>query len=412
MATNKLTDLEIRHAIRHAQALKTRPKLFDGDGMYLHINTRPVGSNLWRRKYYVDGIEKLDSFGPYPDISLADAREKRDAARKLIAKGIDPVHAKREKREAATEATRHRFEVVAEDYFAHNVAGWSERHQRDVRRILDELIAGLGKQPISAIKVADVRRVIDAVVARNAIVYANDVRLYFRQVIKHFNSERERPIADPSALVKIPKAPKVSHHAMLEPQEIPGFLRALRNSDASPITRIAVRMLLLSALRTTELRMASWSEIDTKDKIWRVPQRRMKNRASHLVPLSTQMQELLTDLRLLTGAGALLFPNTRDASQPMSENAIIFVLYRLGLKGKLTSHGFRAMFSSWGNEKGYNADAIELQLSHVPGNKVRTAYNRAAYLDQRRELLQGWADYIDECERSATLRSVGNKAAA
>src|ERR1700674_3435167 len=142
MATNKLTDLEIRHAIRHAQALKTRPKLFDGDGMYLHINTRPVGSNLWRRKYYVDGIEKLDSFGPYPDISLADAREKRDAARKLIAKGVDPVHAKREKREAATEATRHKFALVAEDYFEHNVAGWSERHQRDVRRILDELIAG------------------------------------------------------------------------------------------------------------------------------------------------------------------------------------------------------------------------------------------------------------------------------
>ena len=403
MATDKLS---------HVQIVKARPrardyKLSDGDGMYLLVKSSKAGGNkLWRLKYRLDGRERLFAIGTMADVPLAEARKRREAARQLIAEGIHPVDAKRERRELAKEAARHTFAAVADAYYAHNEAGWSVRHQRDVRRILDELIAGFGARPISAIKVADVRRVIDAVIARAALVYARDVRLYFRQVVKHFNSDRERPIADPSALVKIPKAPPVAHHAMLEPQEIPAFLRALRNSDASPITRIAVRMLLLSALRTTELRMATWSEIDAKAKLWRVPQRRMKNRVAHLVPLSAQMQELIADLRLLTGAGELLFPNTRDADQPMSENAIIFVLYRLGLKGKLTSHGFRAMFSSWANEKGYNADAIELQLSHVPGNKVRTAYNRAAYLEQRRDLLQGWADYIDECERSAKVVAI------
>jgi integrase len=405
VATDKLS---------HVQIVKAKPrakdyKLSDGEGMFLLVKSVKAGGNkLWRLKYRLDGRERLFAMGALADVPLAEARDRREAARQLIAKGIHPLEAKREQRALANKAAEDTFETVANAYYDNNQTAWSAQHCRDVRRILDELIAAFGERPIGAVKVDDVRGVIDAVVARNALVQARDVRMYYRQVVKHYNAQREHPIADASVLVIIPKAPQVTHHAALEPQEIPGFLRALRNSDAAPMTRIAVRMLLLSALRTTELRKAEWSEIDEKEKLWRVPQRRMKNQVAHLVPLSTQMQELIADLRLLTGTGALMFPNARDADAPMSENAIIAVLYRLGLKGRLTSHGFRSMFSSWANEHGYNADAVELQLSHVPGNMVRSAYNRAAYRAERRRLLQLWAVFIDECERTnvVALKSV------
>jgi integrase len=403
MAIEKLTDVAIRRAIRHAHEAGNSRKLFDGDGLHLCINTKPIGSDLWRLKFSLDGVERTASFGPYPRVTLADARERSRAARKLIDRGIDPVAAKREKRATVAEERRHLFKGAAEAYFKDNVAAWSESHQRDVRRILDEIGETLGERPLASIGKSDVQRVVDTVVARNALTYARDVRLYFRQVIKHFNAAREHPIADPSALVAIPKAPPTNHHAMLEAQEIPEFLQALANSDAGPMTRIAVRLLMLSALRTTELRLAEWSEIDSKEKLWRVPQRRMKGRAPHLVPLSTQGLRLLADLRRISGTGALMFPNFREPEQPMSEATIITALYRMGYKGRLTSHGFRSMFSSWANEHGYNSDAIELQLGHVPANKVRATYNRASYLTQRRELMQAWADYLDECERSARV---------
>jgi integrase len=411
MATDLLSDLAIRRAIREAHTGGLTRKLFDGGGLFLSINTPPIGSDLWRQKYKLDGVERSISFGPYPRVSLADARDRRDEARKLIDRGVDPVAAKRGKRDTAGEERQHRFAIAAESYFAANAAGWSENHRRDVRRILDEITGTLGSTPITGIKPSDVRGVIDAVVGRNALTYARDVRLYFRQVIKHFNGNREQPIADPSALINIPKAPKTRHHAMLEAQEVPEFLRALTHSDASPVTRIAIRLLLLSALRTTELRMGLWAEIDAKGSLWRVPQRRMKNREAHLVPLSRQALALLADLRRLTGVGDLMFPNTRGVGQAMSEGTIINALYRLGYKGRITSHGFRSMFSSWANEHGYNPDAIELQLSHVPENKVRSSYNRAAYLEERKRLMQAWADYLDERERAGRVRSVAGKAA-
>ena len=394
-----LSDKRIR-ALRPQQ----KPyRIADGRAMYLLVS--PAGGKLWRLKFRLDGKERVLALGQYPDVGIADARDKRDAARKLIAKGIDPVAHKRGQRDAKHQAAGYPFSAAAEAYFNHNEAAWSQSHRRDVRRILDELNAAVGNKPMAAIEPEDIEAVIGKIEGRDALTYARDVRLYFRCVVRHHNqTNRKHRIADPSNDLVIKKAPKVRHHAALEPSEVGPFLRKLQHSAASHLVRIAIRVLLLTAVRTTELRKAQWREIDAKAKLWRIPAGRMKTGVEHVVPLAPQTLDLFAELRTLTGEGELLFPNLLEPKQPMSEGAIISAIrLRLNYAGRMTGHGARSVFSSWCNEQGFNADAIERQLAHAPRDAVRAAYNRSDYLPERRRMMVAWANYLDEAERGAKV---------
>lgn len=406
-AIDRLTD----KAIRAARPQEKPYKLADGAGMFLLV--QPHGVKLWRLKFRHEGREKLLSFGPYPTVTLSAAREKRRDARALIVDGIDPLQQKRIERDAKADGARDAFSSVAADYLAKRSAKWSANHRRDVERIINvELVPPLGKRSMRAIRVADIRKIIESIAARGAFTFCHDVRLYFRAIVKHYNSSRENPIPDPSALIDIPDAPVVQHHAALPASDAGEFLRELQHSDALPMTRIATRLLLMTALRTTELRFGCWSEIDTKEKLWRVDSSRMKARVTHIVPLAPRTLALLATLRTMTGEGDLLFPNAIDPARPISEMTILSAIYRLGYKGRLTGHGMRSMFSTWANEHGFNPDAIERQLAHGPANKVRAAYNAAQYLDERRRLMEAWASFLDEAEHDVRVVQIHAASAA
>ena len=399
-----MKDLLSEKTVRAAKPGPKPYKLGDGEGLYLLV--QPDGSKYWRLKFSLEGRERLLALGVFDRVGLADARDRRDAARKLIAHGVDPVAAKHEKREAKRERQQFTFEKAAESYYEHNEKAWSESHRRDVRRIVNELNASLGDKPMAAIQPEDVERVIGKIEKRGALTYASDVRLYFRAIVKFFNAKnRAHRVVDPSADVIIRKAPPVKHHAALAPSEIGGFLRALRNSNAAPLVRHAVRLLVATAVRTTELRLARWSEIDTKAKLWRIPASRMKARREHLVPLAPQALELLAELRQMTGEGDLMFPHLFEPDQPISEGTIINAIkYGCGYRGRATGHGMRSTFSTWANEQGFHPDAIERQLAHAERDKVRSAYNSAEHLPVRKLLMDAWATFLDESERTNVVQ--------
>lgn len=396
-----LTETKIRNTKPGAKPFK----VFDGDGRGLYLLVNPNGAKLWRLKFRFDGRERLLSLGAYPDVSLAAARDARDAKRKLIAQGIDPVALAREKDAEKQEERRAVFAEAAERYFRKKAPTWSETHRRDVRRMLDnELIPALGKRPIASIKTADIRKMVDAIAERKALTYARDVRLYYRAILHEFNAERadHRRVPDASFYVSLPDRPAETPHAALQPHEIGPFLRALARSDATPLVRIAVRFLLLTAVRTKELRSARWADIDEKAKLWRVPRETMKAKREHVVPLSAQVLALLRDLRLISGEHDLMFPSLTDPAQPISENTIIACIYRMGYKGRMTGHGMRSVFSTWAHEQsGFRSDAIERQLAHAPRDKVKAAYLRSEFLADRAMMMQAWADFLDDAERNA-----------
>jgi len=395
-------DLLSDKTIRALRPKQTAYKLTDGRGMYLLVS--PTGAKLWRLNFRLDDKYRTLAIGKYPDVGVADARDLRDEARKKIAKGIDPVVAKHERRNVKREQAKHTFKAAADDYFDHNSLGWSESHQRDVRRILDELKLSLGEKAMAAIEPDDIGKVLKDIEDRGKLTYCRDVRLYFRAVVRHHNvKNRQHRIVDPSVDIAIKKPPKVKHHSALEQSEVGPFLRKLALAPASPLVRIGTRMLLLTAVRTTELRKAEWREIDTKAKLWRVPAHRMKAGVEHVVPLAPQALDVLSTLRTLTGEGTLLFPNLLDPEQPMSENAIIGNLYTMGYAGKATGHGMRSTFSTWANENGFNADAIERQLAHAPRDSTRAAYLRSEFLVERRRMMAAWADFLDEAEHGAKV---------
>jgi integrase len=410
MAHDLLTDKEVRAAKPAAKPFK----LADGRGMSLIV--MPSGAKSFRLKFRMDGVERSFGLGSYPDTSLALARKNRDAARALIAAGVDPVQHKRETRAARTEARRYTFETAAEAYFKANAASWSETHQRDVRRIIDrELVPGVGNKPMSAITLADAQGVIDGIIAREAYTFARDVRMYARAIMKSYNKGRKVQLADPWADVDVAKGPAPVHHAALSRAEVGDFLRRIKNSPATPLVRLGVLLLMHTALRSGELRAATWSEINVSERLWTIAGSRMKNKLDHLVPLSTQSLELIEQLRIvgaqLRGVHPndlqpddLLFPHAFDLSRCISENTLIHATWRAGFKGRMTPHGCRSVFSGWANEVGkFNPDAVEAAIAHVTMGAVRKAYNRSAYIEERTRMMAEWSAWLEAQERTATV---------
>ncbi|HEX6558069.1 MAG TPA: integrase arm-type DNA-binding domain-containing protein [Longimicrobiales bacterium] len=375
----------------------------DGRGMFLLV--QPSGAKWWRFKYRRPGTKKRNtlSLGTYPDVSLKQARERREAARKLIADGIDPG----DKRKAEATATADTFEAVAREWFAKYSPQWAEDHaSRNIRRLERDVFPWIGSKPLASVTAPDILAVLERIDARGARETAHRARTNIGQVIR-FGIATGRTNFDPTVALRgaIPPATERNHAAVTEPDKVGELLRAIDGYSGHFPTRCALQLAPLFFARPGELRQAEWAEIDLDAAQWNLPAHKMKMRQPHIVPLASQAVAILRALYPLTGNGRYVFPGGRTPKRPMSNNAINAALRRMGFdKDTMTAHGFRAMARTILDEGlGFRPDYIEHQLAHAVRDPNGRAYNRTAHLPERRKMMQAWADYLD------TLRTAPGK---
>ena len=373
-------------------------KLSDGRGLYLLVN--PVGSKLWRCKYRVLGKEKVLSLGAYPDVSLAQARDGVDQARKVLAAGGDPMAIRKADKVSSRIAAENSFEVVARAWWAQWSQGRSEQHAGQVmRRFEANVFPHIGRRPVSEVQAPELVAMLKAIEARGvndlakrALQTSSQV---FRYAIAHGKAVRN-PATDikPSDVLA---SRQKQNLARIDGKELPDLLRHIEVYQGAATTRLAMKLMAMTFVRTTELIGARWAEFDLEAARWDIPAARMKMKTPHIVPLSVQAVNLLRTLHLITGHSVMLFPGERDHEKSMSNNTILKALERMGYKGRMTGHGFRGVASTLLHEMGFDHAHIELQLAHQERNEVSAAYNHATYLKQRAAMMQHWSDYLDTC---------------
>lgn len=385
-----LTDTKVR-TIKPAEKPQ---KLFDGGGLFLLVT--PTGGKLWRLKYRFGGIEKLLSLGAYPQTSLADARQKRDQASALMANGVDPNDTKKAQKAASTQETE-TFEVVAREWYAKFSPSWAASHSNKIIRRLELYVfPWLGAKPIKSITAPDLLSALRRIEAKGTLETAHRTQQNCGQVFRYAVATG-RAERDPSGDLRgaIPPANGKHMATITDPKEIAGLLRSIDDYRGSIVTRCALQLAPLVFVRPGELRQAEWSEFDLEAAEWRIPAEKMKAGVLHIVPLSRQALEVLQEIHPLTGNDRYVFPSPRTGSRPMSSNAILSALRRMGYaKEEMSGHGFRSMASTLLNEQGWNRDAIERQLAHAERNNVRAAYNYAEFMPERKKMMQAWADYL------------------
>ena len=384
---------------------KEKPyKLTDGQGLYLQVT--PTGGKLWRFKYRFDDKEKLLSFGTYPEISLADAREKRDAARKQVANGIDPGKIRKAEK-AAKAQIADTFELVAREWHVKFMPRWSSVHADTViKRLERDAFPWIGSRPIAEIKAPELLAVLRRVESRGALETAHRVKTICGQVFRYAVATG-RAERDPAADLKgaLPPATKSHLAAVTDPKDVAELLRAIDGYQGSFVTRCALRLAPLVFVRPGELRQAQWVEIDLDVAEWNIPAERMKMKHAHLVPLSRQAVEILREIKPLTGSSPYVFPSLRSSARPMSNNAILAALRRMGYsKDEMTGHGFRAMARTILDEVlQVRPEFIEHQLAHAVRDPNGRAYNRTAHLEERKKMMQQWSDYLDGLKAGAKI---------
>jgi integrase len=395
-----LTDTEIRKAKAREKAYRVS----DGSGLYLWIT--PAGGKLWRWAYEYGGKEKLMSFGRYPDVPLALGRERHADARKLLATGIDPMAQRKANKTAQLALSTNSFQTVAHQWQEHWQEGKSPRHVDYVRRRMEaDILPSLGARPIAEIEAPELVSMVKAIeergardIAKRALETTGQV---FRYAIAH-GYARRNPASEirPSDILKTTR--KVNY-ARVDAKELSSLLKAIELYQGKPLTRLAMKLMSLTFVRTSELIGAKWAEFDLEALRWDIPAERMKMRTPHIVPLAKQAIEVLEMLRTLTGESEWLFPGDRIREKPMSNNTILKALERMGYKGRMTGHGFRGLASTILHEKGYAHEHIELQLAHAPRNAVSAAYNHALYLEPRARMMQEWADFLESTLRGGKV---------
>ncbi len=397
-------------ACKNAKPREKAYKLADGGGLYLEV--MPNGSKYWRLKYRFVNKEKRLALGVYPEISLLDARERREAARKLLAQGTDPGQAKQERKRQTALNANNTFEVVGREWHEHQKARWSQGHAKDILHRLEmDVFPELGSRPIADLVGSDVRTLIQKIEKRGAHEMARRAIQYCSQVFR-YAILTDRAQNNPAlALRGILHPHTAGHYAAIDADELPAFLLTLQNNDARLFiqTRLAVRFLMLTFVRTGEMLKATCDEFDLDGQQWVVPTPHTKmKRCPHIVPLSKQAVGVLRELHKLTGQWELVFPNQVHPKKHMSENTVLSALKRLGYKGKMTGHGFRALAMSTIKEKlGYRHEVVDRQLDHMQRNKIDAAYDRAKFLPERKIMMQDWADYLDQVVDRAIIETKG-----
>ncbi|MFM0566928.1 tyrosine-type recombinase/integrase [Paraburkholderia caledonica] len=384
-----LTDV----AARSAKPREKAYKLADGQGMYLEV--MPNGSKYWRLKYRIDGKERRAALGVYPAVSLLAARKAREEIKEALRAGLDPSH---EKKRATLERSLERqnsFEAVARDWHEHKKGSWSEPHAvRVMKRMENELFPSLGARPIQQITAPEILAVIRTIEKRDALELSHRALQTAGEVFR-FAIATGRAERDPTPDLKgALKTRTVVHMKRVGESEVPELMRRIETYEGDIRTRLALKLMAFTFVRTVELRFLEEDEIDWKRKEWKIPAEKMKMRAPHIVPLSKQAQAVLRELIELKGNSRYLFSSSTNPNKTMSENTIIFALYRMGYHSRMTGHGFRGLASTILNEHGFNRDWIERQLAHTERDSVRAAYNHAEYLKDRHKMMQWWGDYL------------------
>lgn len=391
-------------AVKQAKPEKKVRKIFDGGGLYLEVT--PKGGKYWRYKYRFQGREKRISMGVFPRVSLKEARQKRDEARRQLDNGIDPGELRKQKKASGEENTKNSFEVVGREWFAKHAPNWAQSHaSKIIRRLERDVFPWLGKTPIHEIAAPEILKTIRRVEDRGAVETAHRVLQNISQIFRYAIATG-RASRDTAADLRGALPPtKPNHHpTIIDPKAIGGLMRAIHGYKGYPVTRFALLLAPLVFVRPGELRHAEWIEIDLENAEWRIPAEKMKAREQHIVPLSRQAVRVLEELKPLTGRGRYVFPSIRTNQRPMSENTVNAALRRIGYsQGEMTGHGFRSMASTLLNEQGWNRDAIERQLAHAERNTVRAAYNYAEHLEERKEMMQAWADFLDGLRLGASI---------
>jgi integrase len=405
--------------VRNAKLGEKQTKLFDGDGLFLLVT--PKGGKWWRFKYRLDGKEKLLALGTYPEVGLSDARRRRDDARKLVANGVDPNAVKKAQKAARQEAGANSFEVVAREWHTKFAHTWSDSHAYWVLRRLEQYVfPAIGTRPISELKSPDVLKVLRRI-EEVALETAHRVKFVIGQVFRYaVGSGRAERDWTADLKGQLPPRSQKHHAAITDPVEVAGLLRAIDGFNGTFAVKCAMKLAPMVFLRPGELRQAEWSEFDLDTAEWNVPIERMKLKKrikedrrgeKHLVPLSSQAVTILRELQALTGQSRYVFPCARSFARPMSNMAINAALQRMGFKGEMTAHGFRALARTILDEVlECRVELIEHQLAHAVKDPNRRAYNRTTHLEARKEMMQKWADYLDELKSVAKVIPISKAA--
>jgi integrase len=390
--------------IHKAKPRSTPYQLTNSRGLYLWIT--PAGGFLWRWKYRFNGIQKQMSFGLYPDVSIPDARERHAEARKLLAAGTDPMAQRKADKATRKELAADSFKTVAQLWHEHWKDGNSTHHVKATwSRLESNVFPAIGGVAITEIEAPAIVRMVKAIqdrgkldIAKRALETTGQV---FRYAVAHGHAKR-----NPAADIKpadILKSRQKINHARVDAKELPALLRAIEVYQGKHVTRLAMKLMALTFVRTSELISGRWYEIDFDAKRWNIPADRMKMRTPHIVPLAIQAIEVLELLRTITGGSELLFPGDRHPMKPMSNMTILEALKRMGYKGDMTGHGFRGLAATTLNENGFEEQHVDLQLAHMKRNRVTAAYNHAKYLKQRTIMMQWWGDYVEQSLRGGKL---------
>lgn len=414
-----LTDAKIRGT----KPRETPVKLTDGGGLYLEV--RPSGSKLWRYRYRIVRRENVYAIGEFCQVSpgesdaarnkrkasgrftLAEARHERDRCRGMVKLGMHPAHNRKAQRALQFADNSNTFEAVAREWIGKKKSGWSMYYLRQVERFMEtDVFPYIGTFPIRSVTAAQLLKILQRVEARGAATVALLIRQLASSIFRYAVATL-RADGDPAAALKgAITRQRTEHRKPLTRADIPRFMKSLDSYGGYRTTVVALRLMLLTFVRTVELRTANWAEIDLDGAEWRIPAERMKMRELHIVPLSRQSVELLRELHTLTGGRAFLFPNYRRHKNCMTATTLNRALERMGFTGKngigFSAHGFRATASTMLNELGYRADVIERQLAHRERNQVRASYNQAEYLGERRAMMQAWANLIDEMAKEGS----------
>ena len=400
----KLSDVSIKNAKPSEKSIK----MSDGGGLYLEIT--PKGGKYWRQKYRFQGKEKRLAHGVYPDVSLKMARDRRDAARRLLAEGIDPGQHKKAKKEEDQEINSNTFEGIAREWHAKQSNIWSERHlEQLMKRLERNIFPWLGNRPITQITAKDVLSVLRRIENNGKLHTAHRALSCCSQIFRYAVAIGKAPI-DPCRDLRGALPPeKVEHRAAItDPIKVGELLRAIDGYEGSIIVKCAMKLAPLTFVRPGELRQAKWEDIDLEQAEWRFTI--TKTNTPHIVPLSSQAIEILNEIKPVTGKGIYVFPSQRTAKRPMSDNAVLVAMRTMGIpKEVMSGHGFRAMARTLLDEVlGFRPDFIEHQLAHAVRDPNGRAYNRTSHLEERKKMMQVWADYLDKLNTGADIIPIHN----